>query len=135
MITVVCGPPCAGKSTYVREHAAAGDVIVDLDLIAVALGGSPFEHAPGLWEVAQVARSAAVDRVLRGVDVDAWIIHTQPRAYWLRRYRLAGAAMVTVDPGRDICVARAQAQQRPGFTLPAIDKWYASSGEYVRADW
>ena len=134
MITVVAGPPCAGKSTYVRERARPGDVIVDLDVLAVALGGAPFEHQLGVWEVAQAARRAAIDVVLGRLGVDAWIVHTQPSKYWLRRYGLAGAAVVMVDPGRDVCLARAVG--RPGFTAAAIEQWYANSvGGYVRADW
>lgn len=34
VITVVTGPPCSGKSTYVRTHARPGDIIVDFDAIA-----------------------------------------------------------------------------------------------------
>lgn len=40
MLHVICGPPCSGKSTYVREHAEDGDLLVDYDVIAQAFGCS-----------------------------------------------------------------------------------------------
>ena len=43
MITIVLGPPCGGKSTYVAEQAQSGDVVVDYDALAQALG-SPTPH-------------------------------------------------------------------------------------------
>ena len=37
-VRMVCGPPAAGKSTYVRAHARADDIVIDLDTIAKARG-------------------------------------------------------------------------------------------------
>lgn len=36
-LTVVIGPPAAGKTTYVLAHARPGDIVVDLDRLANAL--------------------------------------------------------------------------------------------------
>jgi predicted kinase len=33
-VTLVYGPPCAGKSTFVQERALPGDVVLDFDVIA-----------------------------------------------------------------------------------------------------
>ena len=38
-VTLVCGPPAAGKTTYVPEHAKPGDVIIELDACIEAAGG------------------------------------------------------------------------------------------------
>lgn len=40
---VICGPPNSGKTTYVREHASAGDLVFDWDAVAAAVtaGGVP----------------------------------------------------------------------------------------------
>ena len=40
-INVIIGSPCAGKSTHVKSNAIDGDVIVDYDTIAMALGTKP----------------------------------------------------------------------------------------------
>ena len=40
---VVTGPPCGGKSTYVREHAKPGDFVIDLDRLALAITSADFQ--------------------------------------------------------------------------------------------
>jgi predicted ATPase len=34
---VICGPPNSGKTTYVQQHAALGDLVWDFDTVADAL--------------------------------------------------------------------------------------------------
>ena len=38
MINVIVGPPAAGKSEYVKGRAKDGEVVIDYDLIAKAMG-------------------------------------------------------------------------------------------------
>lgn len=38
MVHVISGAPCAGKTTYVKEHQKSGDVVIDADAIASAFG-------------------------------------------------------------------------------------------------
>lgn len=127
MIHVVLGPPTAGKSTFVREHAAEGDVIVDYDAIAQALG-FPEEHdADGsIRLVTRSARVGAINRVMDGLDHDAWIIGTNPKPARLRAYARAGAEFTVIDPGQDECLRRAKAQGRPPGVFVAINDWYAA---------
>ncbi|MER7813653.1 HK97 family phage prohead protease [Streptomyces sp. NPDC006798] len=124
-ITVVIGPPCAGKSTYVGERRADGEVVVDYDKIAGAFGSTAPHAATGsIREVAFAARKAGISRILRGVEADAWIIHTSPRPDQMGRYREAGAELVLLDPGMEECLARAVTDNRPEGTADAIRQWY-----------
>ena len=126
-INVVLGPPCAGKSAYVDAHKADGDVSVDFDRLAKAFGSTVAHGSTGAPRVVALsARQAAINRILRGVDADAWIIHTNPPADTLQEYVNAGAEFVMVDPGADECHARAVRDGRPESTHEAIDAWYAS---------
>ena len=43
-VVVVTGPPCSGKTHHVQEHRNPGDVVIDFDTLAHALG-YPHEHA------------------------------------------------------------------------------------------
>ena len=38
MIHVICGAPCAGKSTYVRANASPNETVIDLDSMALSMG-------------------------------------------------------------------------------------------------
>lgn len=124
MIAVVVGPPCAGKSTYVRAMARPGDVTVDYDALAVALGSDRRHEAPrSVAECAFAARSAAVSALIAG-GYDGYVIHTRPSAGDMGRYRRAGARFVLLDPGEDECLARAERDRRPPRTFDAIRSWY-----------
>ena len=51
-VTAVIGPPCVGKTAYVRDHMAPGDIVVDPSRLAVACvdGGSEAHAlADTLW--------------------------------------------------------------------------------------
>jgi len=111
MITIVMGPPCGGKSTYVSEMSEPGDVVVDMDLMAQALtvGSGVHDYADHVRAVAWRARSAAVKAALQVGElsrVNVWIVHSDPPADWLLKYRLANARLKMVDPGRDVCLSR-----------------------------
>lgn len=126
VLTVVTGPPCAGKSTWVRDHATNADVIVDLDRIAHALG-YPAEQID--WnlqhparDAARIARVAVIDAALDGEWSSTWVIDSDPSRTTRSIYQRAGAEMVELDPGRDVCMARALA--RSAAAVEAVRRWY-----------
>lgn len=126
---IVTGPPCSGKTTWVRRHATAGDITIDYDELAAAL--TPISDRAKDWPahvaaVARTARQAAIDAALKQArEHDVYIIHTQPNPTALQRYRAAGAEIITIDPGRDTVLARCK-QQRPWQVTQAAKRWYDS---------
>ena len=125
MIHIITGPPCAGKSTYVREHAKDGDLRVDYDLIAQALGATTSHSAEGhIRQAAFEAREGAIKTALKDPALESWIIHTSPSEDHIRMYTEVGASFVNLDPGMDVCMERAQNDSRPQQTIDGIQKWY-----------
>ena len=132
MITVVTGPPCAGKSTYVREWSEKGDIIIDMDAIASAM--TPFlddehDYSNEVRLVAREARKGAIRSALGLGSMtrhNIWIIHTSPDREWLRRYRSFNARIKTIDPGRDVCMTRLAERPKGQHvkTRRVIDDWY-----------
>lgn len=69
-VTLVCGPPGAGKSAWVAARRRVSDVVVDLDAIAAALSGTaPHHDHPGVLPVAIAAFNAAVRRLGQGAPL------------------------------------------------------------------
>jgi hypothetical protein len=130
---VIQGPPAAGKTTWVAAHAGQGDIVVDMDRIAQALtapGADYHRYGRTLRTVAQQARRAAISEALKHSRThDVYVIHTHPGPDALRTYRQHDAELVTVDPGRDVVLARC-AEQRPRYALAAVERWYATHGDY-----
>ena len=126
IVHVVSGAPCSGKTTFVHDNMNDGDIIIDLDAIAQALGYSQTHGARGNYlRVAQAARRGAINEVLRK-RCGAWIIHTQPSQEDITHYESCGAVLHVCDPGIDACLERAANDERPDGTVKAIHEWYAS---------
>ena len=125
MLHVILGPPCSGKSTYVKEHAANGDVRVDYDVIAQALGSSkPHACEEPVRSAAYKARAGAVDYLLENPDVEGWVIHSEPTAWQMERYQNAGADIIVLDEDEETCLARAEEDGRPPEVIEEIHKWF-----------
>jgi predicted kinase len=132
LITVVTGPPCAGKTTHVAEHRDPADLVLDLDAMAGALG-YPADHVA--WDddhpavhAARMARAHVLSALLTGrIAGTAWVIDARPDDVRLIRYHRAGAEFVHLDPGREACLARAA--DRSPSTLERIESWYRSDDE------
>ena len=121
---VVIGPPCSGKSSYVASHAKAGEVRIDFDLIAQALGSEvPHGSTGGIRSAAFSARQGAIDRVIDD-GIPAWVIHTNPSDEQMARYEEAGAEFIEMDADLETCLQRAEEDGRPPETFAVIREWF-----------
>ena len=131
-VTVVIGPPGAGKSTYCQEQRKPGDAIIDFNEMATALGSTAAHDAPPtVGKLTFAARQAAIARAfdsLTGVKdelpADVWLIATNltddARAEWESK----GAEFVVIDPGREVVMERLQQEGRPQSSFDAAEQWY-----------
>ena len=74
-VTAVIGPPCVGKTAYVRDHMAPGDIVVDPSRLAVAcVDGGSEAHA-----LADTLWGSAYRRVSRMVTArHVWLVRALP---------------------------------------------------------
>lgn len=124
-VTLVWGPPCGGKNTYVNQHKSAGDLVVDFDAIITALGGSGSHDQP---EHLRPFTFDCVDVVMRRLHSGdhvvprAWVIQSAPTRADRRPFR--DCEVVAVVPSEEICRERAM-RERPEAWLGYIDAWFA----------
>ncbi len=137
-LTIVTGPPAGGKNTYVDKHAAPGDLIVDLDMIAADLSGHDGHDwdrrwlGPALNERNRILGSLATRDPAEGA---AWFIVGAPtpdeRNWWSAKLR--PGEIVVLETSIDVCMARIrQANTRNRDSADdAASKWWAG---YQRRD-
>lgn len=125
--TLVCGPPGSGKTTYVRERARAGDVVIDLDDIIQDLHGVHGHYYAGdvasaLWE-----RNRRIAELVRKEGGAAWIIMAAPsrsaRTWWADKL---GAKVVLLRTDERTCAQRLQARLAAGACdqLEGLRDWF-----------
>ncbi len=130
---IVWGPPCAGKSTFIDEHAKPGDVVLDLDRLALALSpaGTPHHDYPEhVRAVARAARLAVIDKLAAvGVTAQwtAWIIDSNASRRQLAAWRARGASVVVLDTDMATCLERAHAE-RPPEVVDRVAAWFKQHG-------
>lgn len=127
MIRVVTGHICSGKTTYVRQHATAADVVIDCDRIALAVAPEetpPYGFADHHREIARRVRWHAIDEAVRlhrrpgGFDV--WIVHAYPSPDDVAKYRRLGATIREMEADPGTLVARAAAARPPGWLASLV---------------
>jgi len=114
-LTIICGPPASGKSTYAKEHAGPYDVVIDLDAILCGLSGRPMHT----FHTAET--QAWIERALRKRNAilaylsrtprwrAAWFIVSAAKAdrrdYWCKK--LQPREIVVLKPTIDVIAERA----------------------------
>lgn len=127
MKSIVYGSPCSGKTTYVRQHAGADDLIIDVDAIYAAISGrEPHDLNLAQYAVATDLRERLYDIVRdeAGRWKDAWIISTAATEAEVKQLmeRTKADRAVFIDATKDECLERAK--ERPAVFLRHIEQWF-----------
>lgn len=126
-LTIICGPPCSGKTTYVQQHAKPGDTVIDLDSIRVGMEPS-YRHWSGPVDVDLLKgsirkRNAMLGSLSKAPAGRAWFIVSAPskaeRDWWQSKL---GGDLILLHPGIDECSRRAVARGTP-LARAGIVRW------------
>lgn len=134
---VICGPAGAGKTTWVRERARWGDVVVDMDALFAAATGLPWYEKPeSLVKLVLEMQETMLRWIERnpGRFANAWVI--TGGAKLAQRTRLAkrlDGKIVVMERPPDECLRRIAADERREGKMelwrPVVYRWWA---EYER---
>lgn len=108
-VFIVYGAPLSGKTTFVKENAIEGDLIVDLESIWESISGSKYAKPNRLKAIAFKVRDAELDAVKHrlGQWRNAYIIGGYPLQS--ERERLAQemhARLIYIDTPKEVCLER-----------------------------
>lgn len=141
VVTLVCGPPCGGKSTFVAERAATSDVVLDQDEIARECGsGREWLHSVPQARSAGRKMRGGIHDVAAMPDGRAWVIRCLASAH--RRQLLAAqiraTSVIVVKPPIETVLERAAGRPNPAKTEVLVRRWFATyspgAGETVLED-
>ncbi|MBQ2263252.1 MAG: HNH endonuclease [Loktanella sp.] len=129
-VTIICGPPASGKTTYAHEHAAPTDKIIDLDEITQRIGGKMWETDRAIIRRALSYRDVMIRSLADAHTGAAWFIVTgktaQERKTWLQALG-EKARLVVMDTPKAVCIERILAEPRRADAarsqILAVDKW------------
>ncbi len=128
-VILICGPPCGGKTTYVQQRAAPGDLILDQDEIARTLGSSrEWLHTQHVSRRANRHMRAGIAQVAAMTEGRAWVIRCLAgpgRRAALADYLKADEVIVLMPP-IDETLRRAQTRPGPNRTTALVRRWYAA---------
>lgn len=130
-VTIVTGPPGAGKTTYVQKHAQWGDLILDVDALYSALSGLPWYEKPSaLLPFVLDARDAVLNRLLSASELrQAWLITSEADHAELQRLKARySARLLVLEVDQAECLRRITADpRRAGLAhhwSPLIARWW-----------
>lgn len=127
MVYIVYGAPCSGKSTHVKEHFKAGDIVCDVDRLYSAICYNE-EHQSELY--AQKVSSQLYDCMLDmirdriGEWKNAYVITLANTAEKLEKIkeRVKADEVVYIDTPCEVCMERAK--DRPFYFPWIIEEWF-----------
>lgn len=82
-VSVVCGPPAAGKSTWIAQHKNPDDIVIDLDDLIVEMFGQHRSNNDDLRRQALLERNRRLQGLgsYKGPATGAWFATTAPRRW------------------------------------------------------
>lgn len=126
---LVAGPPCSGKTTWARERADDGDLVLDSDALYAAFTGLPLherlESGDDVWHFVWAAYEAAYRAWLNKPRGRCFVLKSAATLAQRKPYRDIGAEIVILETPVDTCIERAERLERPPEWPGFIRRWWS----------
>lgn len=132
-VWLVCGPPAAGKSTYVKTHAASGDYVVDLDTIARQHGFGRSRPNDAVGDLLRIRNAYLAALANEPPERTAWVIIGAPSAslrhWWCKMLGVRKDHLILLVPTREELrrriIADPDRRHVRQLHFELVDKWLA----------
>lgn len=132
MVYLIYGPPCSGKTHYIKEHMQDGDIVCEVDDIYAAISGND-PHDADLYahEVALELRQHLLDiiRDRKGGWHNAYVpsIANTPEKIKADAERIKADEIIYIDTPYEVCMERAK--DRPFEFRFLIEEWFSEANK------
>ena len=133
-LSLVCGPPAAGKSTWVEGCMVEGDTLIDLDLILVGLGCTRRTDDKQELRLGLIERNKQLNALAHATHGNkAWFITGAPSYSTRRRWAgmLEAVKVVVVPTPELVCIERVMADRSRLASaqgqVTAIRRWWKNA--------
>jgi 5-methylcytosine-specific restriction enzyme A len=110
-VTLICGPPASGKTTWVNARKQADDVVISLDDCKVAVGGRLWDTDRRILRRAMAYRDSMLRSLALKAKGRAFVVIGGPtqdeRDAWCAA--LGTSDVVVLATGADVCIGRLHA--------------------------
>lgn len=137
-VRIVYGPPSAGKTTYMEQHAKPDDLVVDIDRVYACFSNSPMYTKPQkLWGVMQKIKAAALDAIKAQAPQGCTLWILGGFATKAQRNEMASlfdghdVECVLVYADEQTCIARSKTANYPLW----IRRWFAEYEPDSKETW
>lgn len=131
-VRLLCGPPAAGKSSYVKLHAQPGDIVIDLDLIASRMGYGRVRPPGMVGRMLEERNRRLAALAYEPPERVAWFIVSAPsqrlRLWWCQQLGVLPEDVILLVPDRAE-LRRRITNDRSRFRvaqqhLALVDQWF-----------
>lgn len=109
-VTLICGPPAAGKTTWVNARKRTGDTVIDLDDCKTRVGGRMWDTDRRILRRAIAYRDAMLRALAFARNGRAFVVIGGPtheeRDAWCAALGIGPADVVILDTPADVCIER-----------------------------
>lgn len=133
-VTIISGAPASGKSTYARQHAKPGDLIIDFDIIRRAVGGTKWDDRPEIIRAAFTRRAEMLHSLSSRSEGQCWLIVMAPTQRERDTWREAlghKAQVIVLGTPEATCIERItrDPERKPvaAKQVEAVRTWWAAS--------
>lgn len=131
-LTIICGAPGSGKTTYVSESKGSNDIVIDLDDITSRISGCEWYKTDSKWLKRSIDKRNKMLYSLsqqNGYD-RAWFIVSAPTAkerdYW--NNMLSPINIIVMDVSEEECIRRIVDDKRrinqANRFIPIVNNWF-----------